>query len=140
MAGHTSEKRWRKNQTPTAGRGFSEEVTELTTMMLDVLYKAEQIGLELEEIQDYLGDDSAQSLADQLFYEDWSVRENDPIGNPGILEDCANKDEVSKVEDAMKAVQAAKEIFEFANEKAETSKMKAVKNNKSRISKLRRMA
>ena len=45
MSGHTSQKRWRRNQTPTCGKGFSEEVTELTSMMLDVLYKAEQLGL-----------------------------------------------------------------------------------------------
>ena len=141
MAGHTSEKRWRKNQTPTSGRGLSEEVTELCTMMLDVLYKAEQLGLELEEMQEYLGDDTAQTMADQLFKEDWSSRENDPLGNPGIFAEHANEEEVAMVNDAMIAVQAAKDIFDFANEKVEAPKMKAVKEkNKSRISKLRRMA
>lgn len=130
MAGHTSEKRWRKNQTQTAGRGFSEEVTELTTMMLDVLYKAEKIGLDLEELKDYAGD-SAQDIADQLFYEDWSCREADPLANPGIFEDSANEKEVKMVADAIAAVEAAKEVFEFANKK---------EKNKSRITKMRRMA
>lgn len=131
MTGHTSQKRWRKNQGPTPGKGFSEEVTELSMMLLDVLYKAEQIGLELEELQDYLGDKSPNALADQLFKEIYEVRETDPLGNPGIFDECANDEEVTMVTDAMEAVQAAKEIFEFANDG---------QNKKSRISKLRRMA
>jgi hypothetical protein len=130
MSGHTSEKRWRRNQTPTSGKGFSEEVTELSAMLLDVLYKAENIGLDLEELKDYTGD-SAQEIADQLFYEDWTARESDPLVNPGILDEQANEKEVSMVADAIQAVEAAKELFEFANKKT---------NNKSRISKLRRMA
>jgi hypothetical protein len=130
MSGHTSEKRWRRNQTPTSGKGFSEEVTELSAMLLDVLYKAENIGLDLEELKDYTGD-SAQEIADQLFYEDWTARESDPLENPGILDEQANEKEVSMVADAIQAVEAAKELFEFANKKT---------NNKSRISKLRRMA
>lgn len=131
MTGHTSQKRWRKNQGPTPGKGFSEEVTELSMMMLDVLYKAEQLGLELEELQDYLDDNSSEALANQLFKEVYEVRESDPLGNPGIFDECANKEEVAMVADAMEAVQAAKEIFEFANKKT---------NNKSRIQQLRRMA
>ena len=130
MTGHTSQKRWRKNQGPTPGKGFSEEVTELSMMMLDVLYKAEQLGLELEELQDYLDDNSSEALANQLFKEVYEVRESDPLGNPGIFDECANKEEVAMVADAMEAVQAAKEIFEFANKKT---------NNKSRIQQLRRM-
>lgn len=140
MAGHTSERRWRRNQTPSGGKGLSEEVTELSMMMLDVLYKAEQLGLELEELQDYLGDDSAQAMADQLFKEDWSVRESDPLANPGVFDEYANEEEVAMVADAMAAVEAAKEIFDFANKKEKDSKMKAVEKKKSRISKLRRMA
>ena len=131
MSGHTSQKRWRKNQTPTCGQGFSEQVTELSRVLIDVLYKAEQLGLELEEMQDYLGDASSNALADQLFYEDWSVRESDPLANPGVFDECANEEEVAMVNDAIAAIQAAKEIFDFANEKTK---------NKSRIAKLRRMA
>ncbi len=131
MAGHTSERRWRRNQTQNSGQGFSEQVTELVSVMLDVLYKAEQLGLELEEMQDYLEDESAQALADQLFKEEWSVREADPLANPGIFEQCANEDEVTMVADAMAAVEAAKQIFEFANKK---------ESGKTRIAKMRRMA
>lgn len=130
MAGHTSERRWRRNQTQTSGKGFSEEVTELTALMLDVLYKAEKIGLDLEELKDYAGD-SAQDIADQLFYEDWSCRESDPLANPGVFEEQASEKEVNMVADAMAAVEAAKEIFEFANKK---------EKDKSRIAKMRRMA
>jgi len=131
MSGHTSQKRWRRNQGPFPGKGFSEEITELCMVLIDVLYKAEQLGLELEELQEYLGDESAQALADQLFKEDWSIREQDPLGNPGIFEEHANEEEVAMVKDAIEAVQSAKEVFEFANKKDK---------NKSRISKLRRMA
>lgn len=130
MSGHTSEKRWRRNQTPTSGKGFSEEVTELSAMLLDVLYKAENIGLDLEELKDYTGD-SAQEIADQLFYEDWTARESDPLANPGVFEEQASEKEVNMVADAMAAVEAAKEIFEFANKK---------EKDKSRIAKMRRMA
>ena len=130
MAGHTRERRWRRNQTQTSGKGFSEEVTELTALMLDVLYKAEKIGLDLEELKDYAGD-SAQDIADQLFYEDWSCRESDPLANPGVFEEQASEKEVNMVADAMAAVEAAKEIFEFANKK---------EKHKSRIAKMRRMA
>lgn len=130
MAGHTSEKRWRKNQTATSGRGFGEEVTELSVMMLDVLYRAESLGLDLEELKDYVGD-TAQDIADQLFYEDWYERESDPIANPGVYDEHANEKEVAMVSDAIEAVEAAKEIFEFANKKDK---------NKSRIAKMRRMA
>lgn len=134
MTGHTSEKRWRKNQTQTSGKGISEEVTELSQQLLDILYRAEKLGLELDELTDYVdpkSKDIAQDTANQLFYEDWSVRESDPLGNPGVLDEFANSEEVSKVSDAIAAVNAAKEIFEFANE---------VSNGKTRITKMRRMA
>jgi len=134
MTGHTSEKRWRKNQTQTSGKGLSEEVTELSQLFLDVLYRAEKIGFELDELIDYADPkkkNTVQAIANQLFYEDWSARETDPIGNPGILDDEANEQEVSKVADAIAAIQAAKEIFEFAN---------SAEDGKSRISKMRRMA
>jgi len=134
MTGHTSDKRWRKNQTQTSGKGLSEEVTELTQIFLDVLYRAEKIGFELDELIDYVDPDNKdvmQTTANQLFREDWSTRESDPIGNPGILDDEANEQEVSKVADAIAAIQAAKEIFEFANDASD---------GKSRIAKMRRMA
>ena len=134
MTGHTSEKRWHKNQTPTCGKGLSEEVTELSQLFLDILYRAEKLGLELDELIDYVDPESkdiAQDIANQLFKENWEKRESDPIGDPGIFDDYANENEVSKVRDAISAVAAAKEIFEFANDASD---------RKSRISKMRRMA
>jgi len=128
---HTSEQRWRKNQGGNGGQGLNDQVAGLAAQLLDVLYKAEKLGLELEELIDYAcGADAIRSVANQLFYEDWSVRETDPIGNPGILDEEANDFECQKLSDAIDAINAARDIFEFAN--------KATKG-KSKISTLRRM-
>lgn len=127
---HTSETRWQKG---LGGQGLNHQVSELSLMMLDVLYKAEKLGLELEELIDYTGDGKknvAQSLADQLFYEDWSHRESDPLGEPGVLDSCANEAECKKIQDAIDAINAARSIFDFANEATKS---------KSKISVLRRM-
>jgi len=130
---HTSEQRWRKNQGGNTGRGLNEQVSDLTAQLLDVLYRAEKLGLELEELVDYTkedGKDTVLAVASQLFYEDWVVRESDPIGNPGVIDTEANDFECRKVSDAIEAINAAQDIFEFAN--------KATKG-KSKISTLRRM-
>ena len=125
---HTSETRWQKTRD---GQGLNNQVSELSLMMLDVLYKAEKLGLELEELINYAGGtDAIQSVADQLFYEDWTTRESDPIGNPGVLDAGANDGECQKVSDAIDAINAARDIFDYAN--------KATKG-KSKISTLRRM-
>ncbi len=128
---HTSEKRWQRNQD---GNGLNQEVADLSGAMLDVLSRAEKLGLELEELVDYTSDgkkDSIQAIANQLFNEDWINRESDPIGEPGVLDDRANEFECQKISDAVGAINAAREIFEFANT--------AEKNDRSRLSTLRRM-
>ena len=130
---HTSEQRWRKNQGGNANAGLNDKVADLAAQLLDVLYRAEKLGLELEELVDYTNKgnmDVIQGVADQLFDEDWINRESDPIANPGVLDSGANDFECRKVSDAMDAVNAARDIFEFAN--------KATKG-KSKISVLRRM-
>ena len=130
---HTSEQRWKKNQGGNSGPGLNDKVADLAAQLLDVLYKAEKLGLELEELVDYTSKgniDVIQGVADQLFDEDWSNRESDPIANPGVLDSGANDFECRKVSDAIDAVNAARDIFEFAN--------KATKG-KSKISVLRRM-
>lgn len=131
---HTSEKRWRKNQGGNnSGPGLNDQVADLAAQLLDVLYKAEKLGLELEELVDYTSEsnkDVIQGIADQLFSEDWCSREFDPVGNPGVLEQGANDFECRKVSDAIDAINAARDVFEFAN--------KATKG-KSKISILRRM-
>ena len=130
---HTSEKRWQRNQNANGGNGLNQEVSDLSGSLLDVLSRAEKISLELEELIDYTGGkkNSIQAIADQLFYENWSSRESDPLGNPGALDTGANESERQKVSDAVAAINAAREIFEFANT--------AEKNNRSRLSTLRRM-
>lgn len=130
---HTSEQRWRKNQGGNGVRGLNEQVSDLAAQLLDVLYKAEKLGLELEELVDYTSEDgkaTVLAVASQLFYEDWVGRESDPIGNPGVLDQEANDFECRKVSDAIEAINAARDIFEFANK---TTK------GKSKISTLRRM-
>lgn len=74
MAGHTSEKRWRRNQNPIFGNvGVSELASGLTTAMIDVLTKAESAFSELQELFNFVGG-TVQGMADQLFFEDYSAR------------------------------------------------------------------
>lgn len=131
---HTSEQRWRKNQNKTGGAGLNDQVADISLAMIDVLYRAEKLSLELEELIDYTttstNKDVIQSMADQLFYEDWVTRESAPIENPGVLDQQASNDERQKVADAVAAIEAAKDIFEFA---------KTATKGKSKISTLRRM-
>ena len=130
---HTSEQRWRRNQGKDGGTGLNTQVADLSLAMIDVLYRAEKLSLELEELVDYTkvdDKDSIQLIADQLFYEDWSARESDPIGNPGVLDEGANDIERQKVSDAVAAIEAARDIFEYARTSTK---------GKSKISTLRRM-
>jgi hypothetical protein len=74
MAGHTSEKRWRRNQNPIFGnKGVSEQAQDLCTEMTTILTKARAAFLEMQELYQYVGS-TVQGLADQLFYEDWTSR------------------------------------------------------------------
>lgn len=111
MAGHTSEKRWRSNQTNDSGVGVSELINESSIGILRALEEAENKYQDLLELYTFAGS-TAQGLADQLFYEDWSVRESDPIGNPGVLDTQANATEVSMAQDAVDAVTAMHELYQ----------------------------
>lgn len=111
MAGHTSEKRWRSNQTNDSGVGVSELINESSIGILRALEEAENKYQDLLELYAFAGS-TAQGLADQLFYEDWSVRESDPIGNPGVLDTQANATEVSMAQDAVDAVTAMHELYQ----------------------------
>lgn len=124
MAGHSSEKRWRNNQTQDSGVGVSELVSTAAETVLSGLLSAEQLYQDLLEVfqqantpgvgsPDLSG--TAQGLANQLFYEDWSVRESDPIGNPGVLDTQANADEVAKAQDLINAVTAMHELYQCAS-------------------------
>jgi hypothetical protein len=119
MAGHTSEKRWRSNQTQDSGQGVSETVMGAAQQMTHALDLTNEVYTELLELYQYCGS-TAQGLADQLFYEDWSVRESDPIGNPGVLDTQANALEVEKAQAAIDAMTAMNEIYQAANNVAVT--------------------
>ena len=114
MAGHTSEKRWRSNQTNDSGTGVSILVSTAAETVISALSQAEIQYQDLLELYAYAGG-TAQLLADQLFYENWSVRESDPIGNPGVLDTQANAAEVSKATDLIDAVTAMHELYQAAN-------------------------
>ena len=110
MAGHSSEKRWRSNQTNDSGVGVSELISESCVGVLQGLEEAENRYQDLLELFQYAGG-TAQLLANQLFYEDWSVRESDPIGNPGVLDTQANATEVAMAQDAIDAAAAIHELY-----------------------------
>lgn len=114
MAGHTSEKRWRRNQTQVSGAGISDQTQQMASSVVSTLLSAEQLYLEMLELYQYVGS-TTQGLADQLFYEDWQNRESDPIGNPGILDTEANAAEVAMAQDLVDAITAAHELYQAAD-------------------------
>lgn len=124
MAGHTSEKRWRSNQGQDSGAGVSEIVKTSCIMALDSLSQAEIMYQDMLELYQYAGG-TAQLLADQLFYEDWSVRESDPIGNPGVLDTEANAAEVAKTTDLIAAATALHELYQAMTNVAVTQSDRA---------------
>ena len=130
MAGHTSEKRWRSNQTNDSGTGVSVLVNNAAETVIIGLTQAETMYQDLLELYTYVGSTS-QLLADQLFYEGWSVRESDPIGNPGVLDTQANAVEVAKATDLIDAVTAMHELYQAANN--------VVTTQEDRFAQLRRM-
>jgi len=74
MAGHTSEKRWRTNQNRLYGNvGVSDLTATVCQQMIEALDSSKSAFNELSEMYSYAGG-TVQLLADQLFYEDWSVR------------------------------------------------------------------
>lgn len=114
MSGHTSEKRWRRNQTANSGQGISEQTSQMAASVVSVLLQAEQLYLEMLELYQFCGS-TAQGLADQLFYEDWVNRESDPIGNPGVLDTQANATELAMTQDLIDAITAAHELYQAAD-------------------------
>jgi hypothetical protein len=131
MAGHTSEKRWRRNQTPESGQGISDQTQQMATSVVSTLLAAEQLYLEMLELYQYCGS-TTQGLADQLFLEDWSDRESDPIGNPGVLDTQANAAELAKAQDVVDAITAAHELYQAADNQTVAQE--------DRLAQLRRMS
>jgi len=131
MSGHTSEKRWRRNQTSVSGQGISDQTQQMAANVVNTLLEAEQLYLEMLELYSFVGN-TAQGLADQLFYEDWVDRESDPIGNPGVLDTAANATELAMTSDLIAAITASHELYEAANN--------VVTAQEDRLAQLRRMS
>ena len=131
MAGHTSEKRWRRNQTPSSGQGISVQTQAMASNVVNTLLEAEQVYLEMLELYQYVGS-TTQDLANQLFYEDWINRESDPIGNPGVLDTEADASEVAMAQDLVDSITAAHELYQAANNVAVAQE--------DRLTQLRRMS
>ena len=102
MAGHSSEKRWEE---------VSAVVANIARQVLATIVESEDAYQDLIELWTFAGA-TDQKLADQLFFEVWSVRESDPIGNPGVLDTQANTEEVGKVTDAKGAALAVHQLYE----------------------------
>jgi len=123
MAGHTGEKRWRRNQNPIFGNaGVSEQVSDLCRNMIATLDASKTAFNELQELFSFAGG-TVQLLADQLFKEDWEAR------LPAETE--ANAEELAKAQDLFDAVTALNEIYGAANNQATTTE--------DRFSQMRRM-
>ena len=114
MAGHTSEKRWRRNQNSVFGNaGVSELAQELCKQMIKALDASQTAFFELSELYNYVGS-TIQGLADQLFFEDWSTRLVDPQV-PSVFETEANAEEVFKAQDLFNAITALNELHQCAS-------------------------
>ncbi len=128
MAGHTVEKRWDQNRFADAGIG--QLVRDAAVNTVEHLTSSENLYQDLVELWAFAGG-TDQAVANQLFFEIWSTRVSDPIGNPGVLDTEANSVEVAVVSDAKAAMLATHELYE-----AMTNQVTVTKD---RIATLRRM-
>jgi hypothetical protein len=106
MAGHTSEKRWRRNQTKVSGEGVSNQASAICTKVVATLLEAEQAFLEMQELYNYTGG-TVTLLAEQLFKEDIEARSSP--------DNVANTEEIDKAQDLFDAMTAAHELYQAAN-------------------------
>lgn len=114
MAGHTSEKRWRDNQNPVFGNvGVSNQASSIVSNVIAALTQAEAAFAEMQEMYAFAGG-TVQLLADQLFFEDWSVRLVDPQV-PAVFETEANAEELAKTQDLFDAITAVHELHQCAD-------------------------
>jgi len=108
MAGHTSEKLWSKNKFGDTGIG--EIVKGNSVQTLNALNLSEEAYQDLLELWAFAGG-TDQFVADQLFFDVWSVRVSDPIGAPGVVDTQANAQEVVIVADAKAAMLALHQLY-----------------------------
>lgn len=132
MAGHTSEKRWRRNQNSVFGNaGVSELVQQLCQNMIAALDASKTAFLEMQELFNFAGG-TVQTLANQLFKEDWETRVSDPEGAPGVFDIQANAQELGKAQDLFDAVTALNDLHGAASNQVTTTE--------DRFAQLRRMS
>ncbi len=128
MAGHSSEKLWDRNKFGDTGVGDIVKGNAVQT--LNALNISEEAYQDLLELWSFAGG-TDQLVADQLFFEVWSIRISDPVGAPGVVDTQANTQEVVIVEDAKAAMLALHQLYEALTNVAVTQV--------DRISILRRM-
>lgn len=128
MAGHTSEKLWDKNKFGDIGVG--ETVNNACIQVLFALNLSEEAYQDLLELWTFVGG-TDQAVADQLFFDIWSIRVSDPIGNPDVVDTQASAQEVTKVADAKAAILAIHQLYQALTNVAVTQS--------DRINVLRRM-
>ena len=107
---HTSEKRWYRNQNVNGNDSIADRVQSISKTVLVALLEGEEAYQEMLELNAFAGG-TTQLLADQLFFEKWSVREPDPVGDPGVFETEANAAELAMVTDATAAVTSIHELY-----------------------------
>ena len=109
MAGHTSERRWDKNRFGDIGIG--ETVKNAAAQMLFAMNVSEEAYQELLELWQFAGG-TDQLVAGQLFFEVWSTRVSDPVGNPGVVDTQANATEVGQVADTKATMLALHQLYQ----------------------------
>ena len=108
---HTSEKRWYRNSNPNGNESVSDKVQAISQNLLNALNQGEEAFQEMNEMMAFAGG-TAQLLADQLFTEQWTDRESDPVGNPGVFDTEANAKELGMTTDAIAAVTSIHELYQ----------------------------
>ena len=108
---HTSEKRWYRNTNPNGNESVADKVQAISQNLLNALNQGEEAFQEMNEMMAFAGG-TPQLLADQLFREIWTVREEDPVNFPGVFDTEANAVELGMVTDAVAAVTSIHELYQ----------------------------
>jgi len=99
--GHTSEKRWYRNQNPNGNEGVADRVQAMSKNVVLALLEGEEAYQEMLELFDFAGG-TTQLVADQLFLERWTER----------AEANANAEELAMTTDMAAAITSIHELYE----------------------------
>ena len=128
---HTSEKRWYQNQNSHGNESVADKVQIAGRNIIQSLEDSESMFGEMQELFAFAGS-TMQGLADQLFFEIWSVRESDPVNLPGVFDTQANAAELGMTQDAFDAVTAMHELYQAMTN--------VVVTQEDRLAQIRRMS